>query len=417
MWVASGYQTLSAGTKKLISRLEEPAQQAASARPVLSLLAPYRGYRDRALIDKIKRLEHREIDLSKGILKAVGSLQQIFGVTPPHIEKTTATRSGPTKHSVVVGRGRTAAGERYTVRVTPPTRRSNVGAQVCVSVKITDTPGGFTRSGECYSLSHSPSRRGNVNCSAGLLTIEAQADPRARTVSLRLSGGRRMTSRVTIVPSRLGGPVGFYYQVVRGPSPIPVSLTELGAHGEILRVVKLPRIVECTKHPLKYLPGGVRTLVHESVPQGPAFAIVGEAYRYLGHLHFDLGIRVGAGSEYTFSRERGRSFIAVGGKPSPLSPQFETVCKPHPYEIVYALLAAPRDTVLARSASGATYPLRQVAIPPNMHAHGDLVYAALSVAPTELLTRTPSGETIATERLRGIATEAFETCEGEEEPS
>ncbi len=185
--------------------------------------------------------------------------------------------------------------------------------------------------------------------------------------------------------------------------------------------MKLPRIVECTRHPLKYLPGGVRTLVRESVPQGPTFAIVGEAYRFLGHVYFDLKIHVEAEAESEFGGSgsgSGSGFFVGGvrGKPSPFSPEFETVCKPHPYEIVYGLLKAPRDTVLARSAAGASTPLREVAIPANMHAHGDLVYAALSTAPTELLIRAPSGRTVATEKLEGVATEAFETCEGEEEP-
>jgi hypothetical protein len=70
--------------------------------------------------------------------------------------------------------------------------------------------------------------------------------------------------------------------------------------------------------------------------------------------------------------------------------------------------------VLARAA-GTLYPLRQVAIPASLHPGGVLAYAALSVAPTELLVRAPSGKTITTEKLDGIATEAFETCQGEEE--
>jgi len=95
---------------------------------------------------------------------------------------------------------------------------------------------------------------------------------------------------VAFVPARLGGPTGFYYQVVRGPSPIPVSLTELDAHGKPLRVFKLHRFVGCTKHLLKFLPGGIRTLVRDRVPQGPTFSIVGEAYRFFGHIHFALQV-------------------------------------------------------------------------------------------------------------------------------
>ncbi len=327
------------------------------------------------------------------------------------------TASKPPKGSVVVARGRTAAGGRYSVRVEPSRRHSGTGERGCVSVTITDTRGRFTGGDSgCYPRSH-PSRGGSVNCTGGLLTIEAQTDPRARTVSLLLSDGRRIASRVARVPVRLGGPVGLYHQVVRGPAPVPVSLTELGAHGETLRVVKLPRIVECTRHPIKYLPGGMRTLVHESVPPGPTYTIVGEAYRFLGHLYFDLKVHVKTKAESEFGGG-GVSFLVsrTGEKPSPYTPQFETVCKPHPYEIVYGLLKAPRDTVLARSVSGTSTPLREVVIPPSEHAHGELVYGALSTAPIELQVRAPSGRTVATEKLEGVATEAFETCEGEAEP-
>jgi hypothetical protein len=41
---------------------------------------------------------------------------------------------------------------------------------------------------------------------------------------------------------------------MRGPSPIPVSLTELDAQGATMAVLKLLAVVECTKHPIKYFP-------------------------------------------------------------------------------------------------------------------------------------------------------------------
>jgi hypothetical protein len=64
-----------------------------------------------------------------------------------------------------------------------------------------------------------------------------------QSARLRLSDGRQITSSVAIVPAQLGGPTGFYYQVVRGPSPIPVSLAELDVNGRVLRMVKLNRFV------------------------------------------------------------------------------------------------------------------------------------------------------------------------------
>ena len=110
-----------------------------------------------------------------------------------------------------------------------------------------------------------------------------------------MSNGTQIVSRPVLVPRRLGGPDAFYYQAVRGPSPIPVSLIERDAHGHTLRVLKLQRIVGCSKHPLKYLPGGKRTLVRGQTPQGPAFSIVGERYRLFGRIHAQLKLKTGEG--------------------------------------------------------------------------------------------------------------------------
>lgn len=101
-------------------------------------------------------------------------------------------------------------------------------------------------------------------------------DPHGGPAHEQRRAGR--VSRPVSVPRRLGGPDAFYYQAVRGPSPVPVSLTERDAQGRTLRVLKLRRIVGCSKHPLKYFPGGKLTLVHGSAPQGPSFSIVGERY-------------------------------------------------------------------------------------------------------------------------------------------
>ncbi len=223
-WVASGYTTLSASTKELFSSREAIARRTLGVRPILPLLAPYENAGDRALIDKTKQVEHRELGPLKTVLHAFAALQRTLGVTPPHA-KTLATILGPAKGSVVIARGRTASGGRYSVRVEPRRRHLAPGERGCVSVTITDGRGRFGgSSGSCYSPSR-VYRGGSVNCNEGLLTIEAQTDPRARTVSLLLSDGRRIASRVVRVPTRLGGPVGLYYQVVRGPAPVPVSLT------------------------------------------------------------------------------------------------------------------------------------------------------------------------------------------------
>jgi len=279
----------------------------------------------------------------------------------------------------------------------------------------------------CLSRSHLEAPSVRCRSGDGLLTIEAQTLPSARSVRLHLSDGRQITSHVALVPAKLGGPAGFYYQVVRGPSPIPVSLTEVDAHGKALRTVKLPRTAKCAKQSLKRLLGVMRTIANGSLPQGPSFSINGErssAFSIGGEgpsaksrTHFDLSVEVAAEGAGGITSGSGSS-IAVGErsrpKSSPFALQMHTGCQPHEYAILYGLLRAPTDTVLARSP-GSLQPLRRVRIPASLHVHGVLVYIALPALPNEVLVRTPTGKTVFTEKLARPAREARETCEGEAE--
>jgi hypothetical protein len=91
-----------------------------------------------------------------------------------------------------------------------------------------------------------------------------------------------------------------------------------------------------------------------------------------------------------------------------------TGCQPHEYTILFGLLRAPADTVLARSP-GSLQPFQRVRIPAGLHVGGVLAYIPLSAVPSEVLVRTPAGKTVFTENLARRAREAKETCEGEAE--
>jgi hypothetical protein len=411
-WVASGHKTLSPGTKEVLARRQVVNQTSAPGSSIHQLLVPYEGP-DKALIAKIEQL-HDEVAKSFDALD--GSYRQLLQALgfASHISET--AEEGP-KNEVVIGRGRTAAGGKYVASLEVPANAMRQGCPLSVSIK-----GGNSGTGVCVS------RTGNrpepsVNCANGLLTVTAQMLPAARSVRLRLSNGREIVSRVLIVPARLGGPAGFYYQVVRGPSPIPVSLTELDVHGKALRVIKLHSLVECTKNPIKYLPDGLRTLVRGRVPQGPAFSIIEQHYRFLGHVYFELTVRVdnesssglgggggiGSSSEVSFSSKG-----STKPKPSPFSMSLSQSCEPHPYAIVYGLLKAPGDMVLAR-VSGRLQPLHRVAFPASLHVHGALAYAVLPAIPSELVVRARDGRTIAREDLSQRAAAQRELCEGEAE--
>jgi hypothetical protein len=356
----------------------------------------------------------------KGVRKGLAAgLERTLGVPQSEIQaETEEAPKGPAKGSVKIGHGTTAAGGDYTVWLEPKPGSSPQAPRCRLSMQVLETEAesnsteerevdGTSSNEVCLSRSHP--RAPSVHCyDAGLLTIEAQTLPRASTVRLHLSDGRQIGSRVAIVPAKLGGPAGFYYQVVRGPSPIPVTLTEVDAHRTVLRTVRLPHTGKCARQAPKFLPGGNRTIAHGSLPQGPSFSIIGERYSLMGKIHFDLRVAVAAEAE-AGGLIRGAGSIAVGGHL-----KLRMGCQPHEYAILYGVLKAPTDTVLARS-SGSLQSLRWVRIPASLHVHGVLVYIALSAVPSELLVRTPTGKTVFSEKLAGRARTAKETCEGEAE--
>lgn len=432
-WVASGYKTLLPATKALIREREAVVspvfhvlRELLASFPNSDPLLVYEGPREKALARKIDVLERAVKSVRKGL--ATG-LERTLGVAQAETQaETEEAPKGPAKGSVKIGHGTTAAGGDYTVWLEPKPGSSPQAPRCRLSMEVLETEAesnsiedreidGTGVNEVCLSRLHP--RAPSVQCrDAGLLTIEAQTLPRARTVRLHLSDGRQISSRVAIVPAKLGGPAGFYYQVVRGPSPIPVALTEVDAHGTVLRTVRLPRTAKCARQSPKLLPGGNRTIARGSLPQGPSFSIIGERYSLTGKIHFDLRVEVAAEAEAS-GLISDASSIVVGvhlkSKPStPFALKMRTGCQPHEYAILYGVLKAPTDTVLARS-SGSLQPLRRVRIPASLHAHGVLAYIALPAVPSELLVRTPTGKTVFTERLAGRALETKETCEGEAE--
>jgi hypothetical protein len=444
-WVASGYKTLSPASKEFEKRIEATIVHffevlaidlKLHVKPLPQSLAPYEDAADKALA---LRTESLEALLSKDHRAHTDALTQLEAAVGIPARKPLPRRPHRIRKPVVIDRGITAAGGRFFVRAErarsfkPITRRLRraVRRAACTTEVTIEEPsrpdsGGllslFSGGGtdRCLSRYHvTPEQK--VTCNAGLLTVEANLLPAARSVRLLLSDKRTITSRAIRVPARLGGPAGLYYQVVRGPSPIPVSLTELDANGNHLTVLKLPAVVECAKKLRKVFPHGIVRLVHETPPEGPAFTIRAERYRELGHIHFELKLEEGGEEESFFSGGGGVGRIEERleeGPPRGRAREFESKvsggCSPQPHAIVYGLLRAPRDTVLAR-VSGSLVPLRKVAIPARLHAGGVLAYGVLSPLPTELLVRDPSGKTVAHENLSEAAQADTEKCEGEAE--
>ena len=428
-WVAGGYKTLTPSSKELATRLEASLKHTlelialAEQTPIKALpdvLASYENASDRALA---RRSEALTAQLKKGSEAQAAVLQRLeatVGLPPAEAPKPEPVKRKP----VVIGRGKTAAGGSFVARAEPTTHGQRALGCVFVTIEESSRPQGNglseLLSGEgidrCLSRTHVEPESA-VHCDSGRLTIEANLLPKTRSVSLLLSNGETITSPAIRLPARLGGPAGLYYQVVRGPSPIPVSVTELDAGGRALTVLKLPAVVECTKHPIKYFTGGIVQLAHGSLPRGPSFTIRGEGYRKLGADHFELKLKV-SNEELLFSGGgEGGSLegnVALPNGVRVLEPQASSGCLPEPYAIVYGLLKAPRDTVLAR-VSGTLVQLRKVAIPRRLHPGGVLVYGDFTPLPTELLVRNQSGKTVDKKDLSETAKSDTETCEGEAE--
>ncbi len=411
-WVASGYKTLPQAAKELEARDDAGLRDLLGSTPLSSIgpgspaLAPYEGPAAKALLADIQALTRQARPLEARLEAIEAQLSAALGIHE-------ASRPHEGARGVVIGMGRTASGESFVAKLEP----AAASEHGCLNVTITS---GDSSDGGCF-LAGQHGAEPSVNCNAGLLTIQSVTLPTTRRVRLRLSNGRTITSAALIIPARLGGPAGLYFQVVRGPSPIPVSLTELDAHGKPLRTVRLPAIVECTAHPLKYLPGGIRTLVQGRVPGGTTFSIVAERYRFLGKLYLELKLNMGSEAGQRGGAAVGGLTVSSGGShhaaaTRAFKPQESSGCHPQPYAIIYGILKAPHDRLLARTPSGLAQ-LHTVTIPAELHAGGVLAYGAFSPPPSALLLRAPNGRTLSSESLTERAKGTVEECEGESEAS
>lgn len=177
-------------------------------------------------------------------MPAVPSAETLTGFAP-------ITHGGdePVQEAVVIGRGRTATGATFIARLLPAPSPAPGGCML--NVAILGSEG--SRASSCFSRTQTRADA-SVHCDAGQLTIQAFMRTATRRVQLLLSDGRRLTSPALLIPAELGGPAGLYYQLVRGPSPIPVSLTELDAQGHTLRIDRLPALTGCTRPAPQVLP-------------------------------------------------------------------------------------------------------------------------------------------------------------------
>lgn len=420
-WVSSGYTGLTQATKTLVKEAMavSSARFSAARQAGEASVGSFENAHEKRITKKVKRIqaERRTIDVN-----ARERLEAALGLISE--EEAREIELGPPRESVAIEKGRTIAGGRFTIRALPGKSSSESGSKCPFGLQAEETLSGphGRRSGwtqRCVS----PSRRERptVDCTEGVLTITAILPGDVRSVRLVLSNGRKVASPAAIVPKRLGGPAGFYYQALRGPTPYPVSIVEVAEGGKALRTVKLPARTHCERRPAtKYPKGGIRKIATGKVPHGPKFAFTGERepHHHTLSIAIEVAINGVARAGYTplYGAAPGGEYLSVpeGGAPhrKPFASAVFSFCRPHEYAIVYGVVRDVKDQVLARS-EGHLVRLREVRIPKSLQVPGRFAYAALKRVPRQLLLRSPSGKTVVVRRLGRRSRHARELCEGE----
>jgi hypothetical protein len=160
-----------------------------------------------------------------------------------------------------------------------------------------------------------------------------------------------------------------------------VAVVGLGGCGASIR----HRDASQQNRVIKYF-GGAYTLASDRVPEGAAFSIIGQRYRFWGHDYLELKVhfidpaRVDAGGGGSEGWEG-------------LDTNQETGCEVEPFTIFYGVLMQPRDGVLLHG-NGRPFRTRKVALPAALDTHGVLVYGTTtgSSLRVELLLRTRTGK-------------------------
>jgi hypothetical protein len=407
-WVQSGYRDLPAP-----SRTFEASQAArrhvdrGKERSPDVLLKPYENAADRALIRKTTAVEGKLVAGDIGAVHTTFHVDRIVGFPRAPFEET---------KQVTVGRGGTAAGTNF--EVSTESHGAFGAPRSChrsASVAYTrpGTPEVLIMGGPNNPICLAPPHYHHpaVFCESGIETIQTAVPPSVRSAKLVLADGQTIHSRVIRIPRQHGGPAGIYAQEIRGSTSHAVSLLELNAGGGIVLTLKLPRY-RCVKRrgESEGFPT-VNNLASGRTPEGEPFTI-----STFGSLNTDpsniltpfLSIDTGVNPEL--------NELELGPGARKAFPWSLSIgCAPHPYAILYAILAPPGKSVIAQTPQGAVA-LNVVPVEPRVHAKGPLVYGVFSALPSELTVLAANGSTVYTENLQGKVTEAAQFCEGYAEP-
>jgi len=286
------------------------------------------------------------------------------------------------KAPVMIGSGTTAAGNTFrlyaSTRSTAETRHQEAGG--CpLNVDVSEGAHRVSTT-VCYARLESPVEA-HVECIAGTLAVHAELQNTTRWVRLNLSNHRQVTSSAIQVPRELGGPSTIYYQALRGPKPIPISLTEVDRDGRDVGTMRVPRVVECTQPLVRNSPHA-RVLATIPAPGGDTLVVRYQPYRALGTQGYGLTV-VTMGRH---SRVVGSGALRIA---PPLEWEVRRICGSVPYTFIYGVLALGSDHVFV-SADG-VHGLHTVALPSSIQPHGVFVYGFEKTQPSALIVRKADG--------------------------
>jgi hypothetical protein len=402
-WAQSGYRDMSASSREFEALRAAQRNSDLEAVDLGSLLKPYENASDRTLIRKTNAIDNK---LLAGAFAAVGMvfrLDRIVGFSQ--------VGPKPAKR-ITLGHGRTAAGTQFEVSSGSSGPLGGLGGSGChwtatVAYSRPGTPETLIVGGpnNPICLSSPEYRHPALFCEVGVETIQTAVPTSVRSVRLVLADGRTIESRVVRVPRRDGGPAGIYAQEIRGSTSHAVSLIELDADGDTVLTINLPRYrcVKPREAPVEF--PAIKVLASGRTPTGEPFTI-----STFGGVNGEPFLSVDTGLDPELNEP------AIGPGKAKAFPWSLTIgCSPHPYAILYGILAPPAKSVMARTSEGAVA-LNIVPVEPRVHANGPLVYGVFAALPSELQVLGANGSTVYTENLQTKAAEAEQFCEGYAEP-
>jgi hypothetical protein len=396
-WAQSGYRALSTASREFEASREARKKSAPrEERPLSTLLEPYENASDRALLRKISAIENKLLAGVGATFRTDFRLRRILGF--PDVAKEEPRKP------IVLGHGRAAAGTRFVVYSGKSDSPGSCHRSASVFyTRLGDSPEVLIMGGPNNPICLSPphERHPAVFCEVGLETIQTPVPASVRSVRLVLADRRTIESRVAHVPRRDGGPAGIYAQQIRGSSSHAVSLLELNAGHEVVLALDLPRYRCIKPRHQQELPTSAAELATAHTPGGEPFTI-----STFGEVNAEPLLSLDTGVDPQLN-EPTIGFQAPKAFPWSLS----IGCAPHPYAILYGILAPPGKSVTAQTPQGAVA-LNVIPIAGHLHAKGPLAYGAFATLPSELIVRRSDGSTLYSESLAAKDKEATEFCEG-----